>query len=179
MAKDYGVESGRKKGFYEYTALTGRKLRMMIGLSSGEVGRRLKKQKDVPLWMGRTVERVYPLVEMGWDGKRCQEYILGSGFPLPVPSLCRRCPYKGELDVLRMSRDDPEGFTEWVELERNKLDAHSERFPHLPEERNHGVFGANTTLPDVLAKAEEKYGHLSDEELDGMRMEGHAVGSKY
>ncbi len=78
-----------------------------------------------------------------------------------------------------MSRDDPEGFTEWVELEKNKLDAHAQGFPDLGPEKNHGVFGANTTLPQVLEKAEEKYGHLSDAELNGMRMEGHAVGSKY
>jgi hypothetical protein len=114
----------------------------MIGLSAEEADRRLSKDDGAPKWMKETVDRVYPLIEMGWTRGDCQDYIRACGFPLPYPSLCRRCPYKTELDIIQMSRTDPEGFEEWVELERNRLDAHSLRFPDLPEEKNHGVFGS-------------------------------------
>lgn len=78
-----------------------------------------------------------------------------------------------------MSREDPEGFGEWVELKRRKLDAHAQRFPDLGPEKNHGVFGASTTLPEILEKAEQKYGRLTNVELSEARMAGHRVGSRY
>ncbi len=179
LANDYGVSLGNKRGFREFMALVGEKITVMIGLSAEEAERRLAKDDKAPKWMKETVNRVYPLIEMGWTRGDCQDYIRARGFPLPYPSLCRHCPYKTELDILRMSRDDPEGFTEWVDLERNKLDAHSRRFPDLPEEKNHGVFGANATLPEVLERAKEKYAHLTDAQLSEARMAGHGVASRY
>lgn len=179
LATDYGVSWGAKRGFREYTSLTGEKITIIIGLSAEEAGRRLSKVDGAPKWMRETVERVYPLIELGWTRGDCQDHIRKQGFPLSYPSLCRRCPYKSELDILRMSRQDPEGLAEWVELERNKLDAHSLRFPDLPEEKNHGVFGADTTLPEILYRARRKYGHLSDRVLSEARMSGHGVASRY
>ena len=79
-----------------------------------------------------------------------------------------------------MSRFAHEDYEKWVRMERAKLDADPERSPHLPPEKYHGVFGANNTLPEVLQKAIEKYGHLTDEELDEHRMNhGHQVAQKY
>lgn len=179
LATDYGVSWGAKRGFREYASLIGGKITVMIGLSAEEAERRLSRDDKAPKWMKESIDRVYPLIEMGWTRQDCQDYIRSRGSPLPYPSLCRHCPYKTEVDILRMSRDDPEGFYEWVELERNKLDAHARRFPNLPEEKNHGVFGAKTTLPEVLEKAERAHGHLGEEELDEMRMGGHGVGSKH
>lgn len=180
LASDYALSgAGRKRAFYEFVELAGRKLDVMIGISAEETGRRLAREDAVPVWMRRTVRRLYPLAEMGWDRKRCQDFIRDTGFDLPIPSLCRRCPYKNELDVLLMSREDPQGLAEWVELERRKLAAHAGRFPDLPLAKNHGVFGPNTTLPEVLERAREEHGHLATERLRRIRMEGHGVGSKY
>ncbi len=179
LATDYGVTWGKKQGFHEYTSLSGQPIGVLIGFSAEEAGRRLSKDDKAPKWMKETIDRKYPLIEMGFSRKDCQGYMRSAGFPLPYPSLCRHCPYKSELDILRMSREDPDGFWEWVELERNKLDAHANRFPDLPEEKNHGVFGSATTLPIVLERAKEKYGHLSNRELTEARMAGHNVASRY
>lgn len=175
------MSCSRKQGFYEYTSLIDEKITVMIGLSAEEADRRLSKDDHAPKWMKKTVDRAYSLIEMGLTRGDCQEYIRSRGFPLPYPSLCRRCPYKTELDILRMSRADPEGFEEWVELERNKLDAHSLRFSNLPEEKNHGAFSSTSgsVVPEVLEKAKQKYGHLSDRELTEARMAGHSVSSRY
>ena len=90
--------------------------------------------------MQRTIERRYPLVELGWDRVACQNYILSCGQPLPAPSWCRRCPFKGETDLVLMEREDPDGLAEWVELEKAKLAAAAEKFPDLPPKKNLGVF---------------------------------------
>ena len=100
--------------------------------------------------------------------------------PVPYPSLCKFCPYKSAVDVLYMSRRAPADYGRWVELERNKLAADPERSPHLPPEKYHGVFGQNSTLPEVLERAVAEHGHMTDEELEEHRMNhGHAVASKY
>ena len=177
LSQDYGVSHGRKQGLYEYTALTGEPIRVLLGIAAGEETR-ISEDDSSPPWMKRTIERRYPLVELGWDRLTCQNYILSCGQPLPAPSWCRRCPFKGEEDLVLMEREDPEGLAEWVELEKAKLAAATEKFPDLPPEKNLGVF-KERTLPQALADAKERYGHLTDEELDGIRMAGHGVRSCY
>lgn len=178
LAREYGTRHGKKSGLYEYTRLTGEKIRVIIGIAAGEE-KRVAADKGVPAWMTHNIERQYPLIELGWDRKACQEYIRSLGYDLPPPSLCMRCPYKQKTDLLLMSRKNPEAFEEWVELERNKLDAHSRKYPDRPGDKNHGVFGAGTTLPSVLEEAKKEHGHRSLEELEEIRMAGHHVASTY
>lgn len=128
--------------------------------------------------MRRTIEYRYPLIEDGWDRARCQRYILSTGHDLPIPSLCRRCPFKRYSDLALMEREDPEGLAEWISLERAKLDSSARKFPDLPPEKNFGVFGAKN-LEQALKEAREQYGHLSYEELHELRMAGHNVRSCY
>lgn len=177
LSQDYGVAHGKKQGFYEYTALTGEPIGMLLGISAEEQGR-IEKTDSAPKWLTRNVDRRYPLMDLGWDREACQEYILSQGQPLPIPSLCRRCPFKGEADLVLMEREDPGGLAEWIELERSKLQASAEKFPDLPSEKNLGVF-TKRSLPQALEDARERYGHLSYEELHQMRMAGHGVRSCY
>lgn len=181
LAREYGTRHGKKSGLYEYPRLTGEKIRVIIGIAAGEE-KRVAADKAVPPWMTHNIERQYPLIDLGWDRKACQEYIRSLGYTPPPPSMCKRCPYSQRTDILLMSRKDPEAFAEWVELERNKLDAHARKYPDRPQEKNHGVFGAGTTLPSVLEEAEREHGHLSLEELEELeeiRMAGHQVASTY
>ena len=71
-----------------------------------------------------------------------------------------------------------------MKLEANKLAAHEKRFPHFPQEKNHGVCGSGKTLPDVVEATRLKYADLSEDELYELSHEnrmnhGHCVGSKY
>lgn len=177
LAKDYGVSHGRKQGLYEYTALTGQPIRMLLGIAAGEEGR-IAKEDSAPQWMKRTIARQYPLVHLGWDRRACQDYIRSRGYALPIPSLCRMCPFKDEAGLALMEREDPEGLAEWMALEKAKLDSSAHKFPDLPPEKNFGVF-ARRSLPQALEDARKRYGHLSDEELHKIRMDGHGVNSCY
>ena len=179
LSDDYGVAHGRKRGLYEYTALAG-KIDVLIGFSADELEKRVDEDESVPKWLRANIRRLYPLADLGMNRADCQRYIRSSGHPVPYPSLCKYCPYKSKLDVYYMARFNYPDYRRWVSMERAKLDAHRERFPDLPPEKNHGVFGPNTTLPEVLADATHRYAHLIDAELHGRRMNhGHDVRSKY
>lgn len=177
LAEDYGVSGSRMDGLYEYVSLTGEKVRVILGIASGEE-KRITKPDKTPGWMRENIERVYPLIELGWDRKECQKYLKSARLPVPLPSLCVMCPFKNEIEILRMRRRMPEELARWIELEANKLGAHEKRFPHLPPEKNHGVF-VGRTLAEVLEDSEVKHGHLSDGELEEIRFSGHGVASRF
>lgn len=180
LADDYGVALGRKRGLYEYVALTGKKIRVLIGITAEEAKNRIDDEKKIPVWMAKNIERVYPLVELGMTRADCQDYARTLGLPVPYPSLCKYCPYKSPIDVMHMSRRTPADYENWVRMEQNKLAADPQRSPHLPPEKYHGVFGQRKTLPGVLEKAIEEHGHMTDKELDEHRMDhGHQVAQKY
>ena len=68
----------------------------------------------------------------------------------------------------------PDDYHDWVAIEQAKLDANL----HMGD-KNLGVWGRKT-LPEVLAKAIEKFGHMSADALDDYKMShGHCVMSKY
>ncbi|HYE72505.1 MAG TPA: hypothetical protein VEF04_04205, partial [Blastocatellia bacterium] len=116
----------------------------------------------------------YPLIDWGWLRQDCVAYLTEKRYPVPFPNNCRRCPYSTKLDVLWLARNDPQAFAEWVEFEQKKL----EKFAQLGS-RNHSVFGSKR-LPEVLAEAEESYGHLSESELNQLKLSrGHCVRSRY
>jgi hypothetical protein len=56
---------------------------MLIGIAKGEEGRCGEAMEK---WMRETVERVYPLIDLGLDRQGCQDYIASS------TSRCRRRP---------------------------------------------------------------------------------------
>ena len=75
-------------------------------------------------------------------------------------------------------REIPRRALEYHQRAKAKLAAATEKFPDLPPEKNLGVF-KERTLPQALAGARERYGHLADEELEEIRMAGHGVRSCY
>lgn len=184
LSKYYGVSNYKKSGFYEYLTLSRHRIRALMGISAEEEAKRLKKDKDIPVWMKSTIDRTYPLLDLGWTRQDCQRYIRQMGYEMMPPSLCRRCPYKTPEQVLLTSIEDPSVYRDWVRQERNKLDESLKKFPDLPPEKNHGVFGGTKTLVEVVSKTRKKHAHLSDEGLytmlDENRMNhGHCVASTY
>ena len=65
LAEDYGVACGRKRGLYEYVAMTGRPIRVLLGISVEEAERRIDPDDKVRPFIRNCVERVYPLDELG------------------------------------------------------------------------------------------------------------------
>lgn len=173
LGKTYGVRTGRKRGLYEFAERYG-KIRVLIGIAQGEEKRCADVQADPNKWKRETVEIEYPLIDLGMDRAGCQKYIAKVGHEVPTPSNCRRCPFMSEEELVWMHRFMPDVFEDWVRQERVKLEANTHK-----GDKNFGVWGKKT-LPEVLARALEKFGDWTDEQLHDYKMShGHCVASKY
>lgn len=171
---DFGPDypAYRKVGLKRFAVDHGQ-IRVLIGIAKGEE-KRLAKTDKSPQWMQQAIERVYPLIDLGLDRAGCQNLIRAYGKRVPVPSHCRRCPFKTVAEVEIMRRDDPGGLYEWMRLERNKLRANRHK-----GDQNLGVWGKRDLI-EVARQARDEYGQWSDEELHEHRMtHGHCVASAY
>lgn len=147
---------------------------MMIGIASDEADRRIGDQSGEPLWMQKYIDKVFPLVDLGWDRGRCQIEMINSGRPAPPPSNCMICPFMSEIELVWLFTFHPERYYEWVEIEANKIRAWEGR-----TKNNLGVWGKKL-LPQVLSEAIQKYGHMTRDELQEYKFShGHCVQSKY
>ena len=175
-AYDAVVSNGRKKGYKEFAAAYGQ-IDVLIGFARGEE-KRLNdpaKANMLPKWQQASINKVYPLVDLGMDRQDCQDYISCLGYIVPTPSNCVLCPWMSEIELLYLYRFHRSDYEEWVVLEQNKFDANT----HM-EEKNLGVWGSRAGLPEWLKVAIKKYGHMSDTELQEYKMShGHCVASKY
>ena len=169
----YNTEKvGRKQAIKEFVAKNG-KITVLLGIAKGEERRASTNEESSSVWMRECIDKRYPLIDLGMDRQACQDYIQQTEYPLPPPSNCILCPFMSYQELLYLKRFLPEWFDKWVELERNKIEANK----HV--ENNMGVWGTKL-LPEALKIAEEKYGHMTDFELQEYKMShGHCVMSKY
>jgi len=169
-----GIRYGSKQAIKEYARRYG-KIRVLIGFTKGEEGRRANPEKD-QVWMRTSVERQYPLIDIGYDRGACQKYIKRLGYPVPLPSNCMICPFMSEQELLYLYKFHRADYDEWVELERNKIEAWKDK---CEPKKNFGVWGIKL-LPEVLNRAIEKYGHWTDDQLREYKMShGHCIKSQY
>lgn len=175
LGRTYGVRVGAKQGFYRFARRHGR-VRVLIGITNEEAKRRIKPTSSQKKWVRETLELQYPLVELGMDRAACQETARLLHGVVPPPSNCVRCPFLSEIELVWLHRHHPEKLEEWIRLEAAKVEAWRGR---LPPEKNLGVWGRRL-LPEILAGALAKYGHMSRMELEEHKMtHGHCVGSRY
>lgn len=180
--KGYGMAYA-KKSLYGYMESHG-KIRVLIGIARGEEKRVGDPDKVPNKWMRDTVEMQYPLVDLGMNRDDCQTYLHGmeskTGIPCPYPSNCIFCPFNQEFDLVWQHRHMPEKLDEWMALEAAKLEGDvTQRI--ISDKKSLGVWGKpNFPLSMVLEKALEKYGHMSDAELNTYKFShGHCVSSTY
>lgn len=60
---------------------------------------------------------IYPLVEWGWDRRRCEREIVAAGLPVPVKSACFMCPASKKFEIDWLARFHPELAAQSMELE--------------------------------------------------------------
>jgi hypothetical protein len=157
----------QKKALLKFSEQNGR-IKVLVGIAKGEEKRVMDPAKQEK-WMQKSIEVVYPLIDLGLDRAGCQEYIKSVDQPVPLPSNCMRCPFLSKVELLWMYRFRREAFDEWVELEATR-DTKKQRVT---------VWGTKTLL-EVLAEAQAEHGHMSDAELQEYKMShGHCVASKY
>lgn len=173
IGERWGFEAGRKKAIKAFSERYG-KVRVMIGIAGDETERAVGNTEG-PLWMQRSVEKVYPLMEMGWDRSDCQEYIRSIGYEVPLPSNCMFCPFMSEAELFWLWKFYPERFREWVDVEKKNLEKNLDK-----GEKNLTVCGTRDPLEVVLKRAKQKYGNWSEQRLWQYKMtHGHCVMSKY
>jgi hypothetical protein len=182
---NYGFKSGRKKGLKAF-AKEHELIDMWIGFADGEQNRMaepaeqlslgIEKEKRTKrnLWMKEAINKRFPLIDLRMNRAACQQYIRSVGWPVPVPSCCKRCCYKSAEEIMWMKRNIPDVLEAWLQAEHIKLAAWEGR-----TERNMGVKGS-VTLAEFVAAAESKLGHLPNTYFEEYRMShGHNVQSKY
>tara|TARA_Y100000034_G_scaffold131479_1_gene192300 strand:- start:415 stop:1362 length:948 start_codon:yes stop_codon:yes gene_type:complete len=150
---------------------------VLIGIARGEEKRIDKNGKAVSIgkWFTLAINRVYPLVELGWDRKDCQDQIRGYGKPVPFPSNCMLCPFISKQELLWLARKYPTDFEAWVQFEAAKI----EKFAHKGD-ANIGVFGSRKLLPEILEEAEKQFGDWTIQQLEDYKFShGHCVLSQY
>jgi 3'-phosphoadenosine 5'-phosphosulfate sulfotransferase (PAPS reductase)/FAD synthetase len=179
LMQTYGenlVYSSRKTVYHSFAEEHG-KIDVLLGIAKGEEKRLPDPAKadKLPKWQQASINKVYPLIDLGMDRQACQDYIRSVGHTVPTPSNCVLCPWMNEIELVYLHRFHRTDYEEWVELENNKIQANL----HMGD-KNLGVWGSKAPLPEWLKVAVKKYGHMSDEELQEYKMShGHCVASKY
>lgn len=179
IAREYGIQwyGDPWKNYFALVVFAEEhgKVDVMIGIAREEEGRVASADAfKSNLWMPRSINRVYPLIDVGMNRHDCQQKIRSYGHIVPPPSNCMLCPFMNKIELLWLARHYPKDFEAWCRFEGRKL----EKFEHLGD-RNNGVFGKKT-LREVLADAERQHGHMTNEQLEEYKMShGHCVKSKY
>ena len=187
LSKRYGVKSGNKKGFRQFAKESG-KIRMIIGIAANEEKRMSNAEDRKERWYRESITHEYPLVDLGMDRAKCQEYIKSVGHAVPIPSNCMMCPFLSEEELEYLRRFCPEALEEWIYFERRKLDkwSHLNAVPVVSASgkttivnKNLGVWGKRS-LPEMVKIVREKFASWSDEKIIEYRnSHGHCVATAY
>jgi hypothetical protein len=173
LEKKLDPSSTRKKAFYDYYIQHG-KLNVLIGIAKGEE-KRVQSGDGPSVWMNKTIQKKYPLIDLGMDRQACQDFIK-MYMKVPIPSNCVLCPFMSLQELLYLYRVLPHRYYEWVEIEAAKIENNKDK---VSPDKNLGVWGKKL-LPEVLKEAEEKFGHMTIQDLREYKMShGHCVASKY
>lgn len=187
IAKRYDgiINKARKQNYKQFVDLFDSKVRFLIGIAREEENRIFDVENETLNWKKECVEVQYPLIDIGYNRKDCQDYIAAIKTEIPYPSNCMYCPYAStHLELLFMYYTYPDKFNEWVRYEQAKLDAYKH------EEKNLGVSGRvhksgdrkgeAINLLDVLDEALKKYPNITLQELNNYKFShGSNVNSKY
>lgn len=186
LHKQFGTSvKGNKKAIRQF-ALNHGKIDVLIGIARGEEKRAGSNEESKDRWMRESINKRYPLIDIGWDRQDCQDYITSVGHEIPIPSNCILCPFMSKQELLYLYRTMPEWYHKWVELEENKIQKFTHNGDRTKTLKGNGQVGDNLgvwgkkLLPEILQEAIEEYGYMTDEELREYKMShGHCVKSKY
>lgn len=95
---------------------SGGKVLKLLGFDAGE-RRRVKERIDKRYYYG------YPLVEWGWDRRKCREVVIEVGLK-PAKSACFFCPASKKHEILKLAREHPDLYERAIEME-DQADLHS------------------------------------------------------
>jgi 3'-phosphoadenosine 5'-phosphosulfate sulfotransferase (PAPS reductase)/FAD synthetase len=178
ISEHYGFKAGRKNAIKTFAKTYG-KIDVIIGIAKGEEKRVADSSKDAP-WMQRSINRIYPLLEIGYGRAECQAYMAEFiDYKVP-PSNCLMCPFKSKEEVLWTALVHPEAFDQWCMREANKLVANAD------QENNLGVKGKKTlaqitadAFNDLIPKFDHDKNALIAYLTDYRMSHGHCVSQRF
>jgi 3'-phosphoadenosine 5'-phosphosulfate sulfotransferase (PAPS reductase)/FAD synthetase len=170
---NYRITGDRKAGIKAFAEKYG-KITVILGIAADET-KRATGNNVGPEWMKYSINKVYPLIDLGMNRADCQDYIRSKGFKVPFPSNCMICPFMSDIELVWLYKFYPSEYKQWVEIERAKLIKNSDK-----GKKNLTVWGSQETLPDILKKSLIKHKDWSDEKLYHYKMShGHCNMSLY
>jgi hypothetical protein len=210
VAERYATRHRDYRALLEFAERYG-KIRVQLGFSAEETHRFSSvpdaqtafafsglpdKAKD-PLYRIASVEKVYPLAELGLTREVCVAGLERLGEFVPDASMCDSCHWKSPEQMLAMSVLRPDSWSAWVEAEERKLTAWADddfrrarqkQFTPAAQFKNHGVAGRGrfvdgrwqaVTLRDTLADAQRRFAHLTRADLELIDRTHGGVGTAY
>lgn len=194
LSQKYGVQNRNKAGLREYAATHG-KIRMMLGIASGEEKRMTDAASSPKRWYRESIENIYPLIDLGMDRAACQQFLHDRGLRV-IPSNCMACPFLSleELEYLR--RFHAQSLDDWTGLEAAKLEKHKDKSAIIVTDddgnqvigrdgnpktvnKNYGVFGV-TPLPEKIKEAKQRFTDWTDHRIREYRYShGHCVATAF
>lgn len=165
----FGNKAAIWQYFYEYG-----KIDVLIGIAQKEEKRASENGSTKIKWFNECINKVYPLLDIQYDRKKCQDYIKSTNHLVPPPSNCILCPFMSLQELLYLNLTDKKSYDLLVQLERNKIKANT----HV--KNNLGVWGTEKLIPEMLQIAFQKFGHMTKQDLEEYKFShGHCVTSKY
>jgi len=106
-----------------------RKIRELVGLKKGQRG---GNETRVIQWIGISLDEIqrmrdshlkwaehrWPLVDLRMKRHDCLRWMEKNGYPKPPRSACTYCPYHSNHEWKRMKDNDPQSWTEAVEMDK-------------------------------------------------------------
>ncbi|WP_375501643.1 hypothetical protein [uncultured Nostoc sp.] len=86
-------------------------VKLMIPTVSQWLGISIDEPERIKTSEGKGFITQYPLVQLGWDRKKCIEYCESYNWT-PTKSRCFMCPYQSDANWLQLKRDSPDEFEE-------------------------------------------------------------------
>lgn len=92
----------------------GEKVTKLVGYDASE-------ERRVKEFQSKKYINRYPLIEWGWDRKKCIEVIKSAGLPLPGKSACFFCPSSKAQEVKQLAKEYPDLAKRAIAMEKNAI----------------------------------------------------------
>lgn len=121
VVRAIGFEAGEERRTYAHVVKA-------IGLDASEDHRLTwarqpednEKRESREAWLDRHYFSYwYPLMDWGFDRRRCQEVIVKAGLPVPIKSACWFCPASKKQEIVWLQEHHPNLMERALHIERN------------------------------------------------------------